>query len=327
MRKNNQIHEHGIPFRKVKLMASFKSRMFNFLLRNRHLLQGKFKKEVYSFDTSIVGFRELCEKGANRYSKIPAGIEIRSQIIEGIKSEWLIPQGADPDRVILYVHGGGYVSGSCNDHRGFVSKVAKNAGVTNLVYEYRLAPDNPFPAALDDSLKIYQWLLFSGFKPENILIAGESAGGGLCLALLLALKERNISLPSAAVAISPWTDLTCSSDAYKTKNKVSLAPLNSWTVFSKHYVGDNNAELPFISPLFGDLKGLSPILINAGADDELYEDGEKFYLKAKDAGIDVIFRSGIGMVHCYPLLAPMFKEATEAMDEIVGFIKKHLKII
>ena len=196
-----------------------------------------------------------------------------------------------------------------------------------MIFEYRLAPENPFPAALDDSVKIYQWILSSGFKPENILMAGESAGGGLCLATILSLKERSIPLPVAAVAISPWTDLTCSGDSYRTKNKVSPAPLNSWKVFSKYYVGDNLATYPLISPLFGDLHGLPPIFINSGVNDELFEDGEKFSLKAKDAGNDITFRAGTGMIHCYPLLAPMFKEATEAMNEIVDFIKKHLRIV
>ena len=300
--------------------------MFNLLIRNRHLFQGKLKKEVFDFDTSIAEFRDLCEKGAGKYAKIPREITIKEQLIEGIKSEWLIPHGTDSRKVILYVHGGGYVSGSCNDHRGFVSKFAKSTGVTNLLYEYRLAPENPFPAALEDSIKIYQWILASGFKPENMIIAGESAGGGLCLATLLALKELDIEMPVAAVAISPWTDLTCSSESYRTKNKVSLAPLNSWNVFSKYYVGDNEVTSPFISPLFGDLKGLPPILINSGVDDELFEDGAKFYLKAEKQGVDIRFTPGIGMVHCYPLLAPMFKEATDAMDEIVGFIKNHLHV-
>lgn len=148
----------------------------------------------------------------------------------------------------------------------------------------------------------------------------------LCLAILLALKERNITYPAAAVAISPWTDLTCSSESYKTKNKVSPAPLNSWVVFSKYYAGENEPTNSLISPLFGNLTGLPPIFINSGVDDELYEDGEKFYLKAKTAGVEVTFRAGIGMVHCYPVLAPMFIEATAAMNEICDFIRRHLKI-
>jgi epsilon-lactone hydrolase len=305
-------------------MTSIKSRVFNLMMRNRHLFQGKFKREIFDFNTSITGFRELCEKGAAKYSKIPDGIKIKEENIDGINSEWIIPEGSDSEKVILYVHGGGYVSGSCSDHRGFVSKFAKYCGFTNLLYEYRLAPENPFPAALEDSVKVYEWLLNKSIKPENIVIAGESAGGGLCLAILLALKERNIALPAAAIAISPWTDLTCSSNSYTTKNKVSIAPLDSWLVFSKYYVGKSEANLPLISPLYGNLKGLPPILINSGVDDELFDDGERFYQKAKAAGVDITFRTGVGMVHCYPLLAPYFKEATEAMEEICEFIKKHI---
>ena len=308
-------------------MSSFKSLIFNFLIRNNHLFRGKLKKEVFDFNTSIALFRERCEKGAARYASIPTGITIKEQDLEGIKAEWLKPMGSDPEKLILYVHGGGYVSGSCSDHRGFVSKFAKATGVTTLIYEYRLAPENPFPAALEDSVKIYQLLLNSGYQPENILVAGESAGGGLCLALLLALKDRSLDLPVAAVAISPWTDLTCSSDSYRTKNKVSPAPLNSWTVFSKYYVCDQDPTNPFISPLFGDLKGLPPLLINSGVSDELYEDGEKFAIKAKESGVDIKFTPGPDMIHCYPLLAPMFREATEAMAEIVAFVRMHLKLI
>jgi acetyl esterase/lipase len=306
-------------------MTSLKSRIFNFVLRNGHLFRGKLKKEKFTLNTSIIEFRQRCERGAQKHLIIPDELTVKEQIINNIKSEWLIPESADSGKLILYVHGGGYVSGSCSDHRRFVSRFAKLTGVINLIYEYRLAPEYPFPAALDDSLEIYQWLLLSGFSPENIVIAGESAGGGLALAILLALKERNIPQPEAAVAISPWTDLTCSSDSYFTKNKLSPAPKNSWNVFSRHYAGDNQATNPLISPLFGNLKDLPPIFINSGVEDELYEDGEKFYLKAKEAGVDITFRAGEGMVHCYPLLAPMFPEATEDMNEIVLFIRKHLK--
>jgi epsilon-lactone hydrolase len=305
---------------------SFKSKTFNFLLRNGHIFQGKIKKEVFDFNTSISEFRDRCEKGAKRFGKLPKEISIKKQMIQGINSEWLIPQGTPSDQVILYFHGGGYVSGSCNDHRGLISKFAMYSGITNLIFDYRLAPENPYPAALEDSLLIYKWLLFNGYQSENILFAGESAGGGLCLATLLALKYQNITYPTAAIAISPWTDLTCSSDSYKTKNNLSPAPIDSWTVFSKYYIGENDGRNPLISPLYGDLHGLPPIFINSAADDELFEDGEKFYKKAKDSGVDISFKAGEGMVHCYPLLAPMFKEATEAMSDIVAFIRKHLNI-
>lgn len=307
-------------------MTSLKSQMFNLMMRNSFLLRGKLRKETFDMNTSIEQFREDCEKGAARYAKIPEGITVKEQSIEGIKSEWLIPAGANSEKLIMYVHGGGYVSGSCSDHRGFVSKFARFTSVTNIVFEYRLAPEHPFPAALDDSVKVYKWLLAEGYKPENIIIAGESAGGGLCLATLLALKESKIPMPAAAVAISPWTDLTCTSDSYKTKNRFSPAPLKSWFVFSQHYCGKMPATNPFISPLFGDLKGLPPLFINSGVNDELFDEGEKFATKAKEVGVDVTFRTGIEMVHCYPLLAPMFPEATEAMNEIVTFVGKHLRL-
>jgi len=310
--------------RKDNNMASIKSRIFHFLLRNRHFFQGKWKKEEFDMNTSIEDFRQLCEKGAAKYAKIPDDIMIEPIDINGISSEWIIPVNRDKKKVILYVHGGGYVSGSCNDHRGFVSKFSKNCGYAALLYEYRLAPEFPFPAALEDSLTVYKYLLEKDIKPENILIAGESAGGGLALALLLAVRDEHLPLPAAAAVISPWTDLTCSSDSYHTKNKVSLAPLNSWNVFSKHYRGDNAPENPLISPLFGDLSGLPPIFINSGESDELFEDGEKFYQKAKNSGVDIIFRAGKDMAHCYPLLAPFFKEATDAMDEIARFVKDKL---
>ncbi|MFO7722430.1 MAG: alpha/beta hydrolase [Bacteroidales bacterium] len=296
------------------------------MIRNGHLFRGQRKKEVFDLNTSIPAFRERCEKGAAKFGRLPQGVTVDPLVINGMTAEWLIPYGADASKAIMYLHGGGYVSGSCSDHRGIISKFAKNTGVATLLYEYRLAPEHPFPAAVEDSIRVYQWLLDAGYTPGNILFAGESAGGGLCLATLLALKERNLPMPVAAVAISPWTDLTCAGESYRTKNSVSPAPLNSWHVFSHYYVGDDVATNPLISPLFGDLGGLPPMLINAGMDDELYDDGEQFYLKARDAGIDVTFHAGVGMIHCYPLLAPMFREATEAMNEIATFIKMHLQV-
>lgn len=243
-------------------MPTLKAKLFNFVMRNRHLMQGKLRKAKFDANTSIADFREQAEKGAERYAKIPLGLRIEALDVAGMQAEWLIPDGANPEKAILYVHGGGYVSGSCNDHRAFVSKFASFCGVQALQYEYRLAPEHPFPAAVDDSIRAYEWLLGQGFAPDKLLLAGESAGGGLVLALLLALKGKGMGMPAGAVAISPWTDLTCSSDSYTSKNRVSVAPQDSWLVFSRHYVGDQPANLPLISPLFGDLHGLPPLFIN-----------------------------------------------------------------
>ena len=304
---------------------STKSKIFNFMLRNRHILQGKIRKPVFDMSTSIEDFRALCEKGANRMVKIPDGVEICKEEIAGIHSEWIIPRIGEENKLLFYVHGGGYVSGSCNDHRSFVSRLADNCGLKTLHFEYRLAPEHPYPAALNDSLAVYKEILSKGFKPGNIVFAGESAGGGLMLALLLAIRDKSLPLPKSGVAITPWTDLSCSSESYRTRNRFSLAPTDSWIVFRNHYAGSNNIKEPYISPLFGNLEGLPPLFINAGDQDELYDDGRLFAEKAKSAGVDVSFKTGKGQIHCYPLMAPLFPEAEKAMEEIVEFIRISLK--
>ena len=308
-------------------MTSFKAKIVIGLLRNRHILKGKFKKEIFKHNIdSVFEFRDECEKGAARFGKLPKGVITKQEVINLTLSEWIIPDKAAEDKLIFYIHGGGYVSGSCNDHRAIVAKITKRLGITTLLYEYGLAPENPFPAGLNDSLNVYKAVLKKGYKPENIIFMGESAGGGLCLALLIALKDKNIPMPKAAVAISPWTDLSCSSDSYNTMGKVSLAPTNCWNVFSHYYVGENDVKNPYISPLNGNLEGLPPLYINAGNNDEMIDDSFKFFQKAKSASVEISFKEGKGMIHCYPLLAPMFKEATEAMFEIEEFIKYQLNI-
>jgi acetyl esterase/lipase len=306
-------------------MPSLQSHLFRFVLNHRHLFRFQLKRRaVIDFNTSITRFREECENGARLLGKVPAGIKVSSVTINDIPAEWILPSQATKDKVILYTHGGGYVSGSCNDHRSIVARVVKGSNVGALLFEYRLAPEHPYPAALDDSVTVYRWLLEQGISPSQIIIAGESAGGGLCLAMLLALRDQEIPLPAAAVAISPWTDLKCTGESYQTKNKVSLAPAESWTVFSKYYVGDNDPCLPWISPLYGNLHGLPPILIHAGEDDELIDDSIRFAEKANAAGTNVILKVGERMVHCFPLLPPFIPEARQAMDEICAFIKTHI---
>lgn len=306
-------------------MPSFQSRLLHFILKHRHLLRFELKrKDVFDFNTSIPKFRDDCEKGARMFGKLPEGIEVTPVKIQDIKAEWITPTGAKKDRVIFYTHGGGYVSGSCSDHRSLVARIVKATNIPALLFEYRLAPEHPFPGAIEDSVSAYKWVLAQGASPSDIMIVGESAGGGLCLAALLALKEESIPMPAAAVAVSPWTDLKCTGESYRTKNKVSVAPLNSWTVFSKYYCGANDPLNPLISPLYGDLQGLPPLLLQAGTDDELFDDSVQFVEKARQAGVDVTFRRGEGMLHCYAFLPAFIPEAKEAMDEIISFIKMHL---
>ena len=235
-----------------------------------------------------------------------------------------MPEGAREDRAILYTHGGAYICGDCNDHRALITKFALTAKVKTLLFDYRLAPEHPFPAALEDTLTVYRWLLDGGISPANIFIAGESAGGGLCLTTLLALRDTNMPLPAAAVAMSPWTDLTYSGESFHSRAKVCVSPEGMFEVCSKYYAGDNDPRHPWISPLFGDLHGLPPIHIAVGDHERMLDDSTAFVTKAKAAGVEITLRIGEGQVHCYPLMAPMFPEATEAMNEICAFIKAHI---
>lgn len=306
-------------------MASIQSYIFNFILRHSHLLRFQLKRRsLIDWNTSIPKFREDCEKTAGFLGKVPKGIDVTPVTIEGIPAEWIIPAGSSKDRAIVYTHGGGYVSGSCKNHRALVARIVENSGIGALLIDYRLAPEHPFPAALDDTVTVYNHLLKEGFSPSKLVIVGESAGGGLCLATLLALKERNIPLPSAGVAMSPWTDLKCTGESYRTKAKVDLAPKDAWTIFSKYYAGDNEPTLPLISPLYGDPKGLPPLFITVGEYEVLYDDAVKFTEKAKSAGVDVTLKIGEKMVHCYPLLPPFIPEARKEMEEMCNFIKSHI---
>ncbi|HTP11102.1 MAG TPA: alpha/beta hydrolase [Anaerolineae bacterium] len=310
-------------------MPSLQSRLVIFVIRHRHLLRFRLKKDVWDWNTSIPDFRRQCEEGARRM-KLPDGVEVSPVTIEGVtgiqnrQAEWLIPCGATRDKVILYMVGGGYVSGSCNDHRALVAKITKGSGVSTLLFDHRLAPEDPFPAPLDDAVTAYRWLLAQGVSSSSIMIVGDSAGGGLCLATLLALRDQGDPLPAAAVALSPWTDLALTGESYRTKLNASIDPPGMSVVCSKYYVGDNDPRSPWISPLYGDLRGLPPVFICVGTKETMLDDSTRFAEKAKAVGVDITLRVWEGMVHCFPLMAPLFPEATRALNEICTYIKAHL---
>lgn len=303
-------------------MNSFRSKFFIFLLKHRHWFRLKLRRETVDWDTSIQQLRQRVENSAGRFGRIPAGIEVLPFEAEGFCAEWVRPAQTREDRAILYFHGGGYVMGSSRSHRAIVAKFVAGSGIGALVVDYRLAPEHSFPAAIDDSLAAYTWLMSQGFSPSRIAFMGDSAGGGLCLATLLALRQNEIPLPAAAVALSPWTDLKCTGNSYLRKDP--LAPDGSWHVFGKYYAGENDPALPLISPLYGDLAGLPPLLIYAGENESMLDDSTQFAEKAKRSGVDVRLHIGKGMVHCYPALSPLFQEAKEAMKDICSFLRTHL---
>lgn len=306
-------------------MPSLRGRFFFFLLKHRHWFRFRLRETLvdWSRHEEIVRFRREAEAGSQRFGKLPENVEATPVSADGVDGEWIRPRDSPSDKVILYAHGGGYVSGSCADHRAVVAKFVRACGVPALLFEYRLAPEFPFPAAVEDTLTAYRWLLDRGTPPEGIVFMGESAGGGLALAALIAVRDEGLPLPAAAVAVSPWTDLTCSGETYTTRARLCLSPEGTWTAFSGHYVGDADPRLPWISPLYGDLTGLPPLYLVAGDHEILRDDAIAFARKAEQMGVDVRLRIGEGLFHCFPVMAPLFPEASRAMEEIGRFVRAH----
>lgn len=314
-------------------MPSLKSRFVIFGVQHGHLFKGRLKRDVIDRSTSTVQLRKEFEEQAVKFGSIPPGIVVSPVSIpglpDGLCAEWIHP-AASPNspsaagKAIFYTHGGGYVTGNCVDHRMHVAKFVQATGAGALLYDYRLAPEHPFPAAMEDTLAAYRWMLGQNVLPENIVIVGESAGGGLCLAGLLAIRDEGLPLPAAGAALSPWTDLKCTGASYRTNARRDISILGSWEVWGSYYAGSNDPCHPWISPLYGDLKGLPPVLIEVGDHEILLDDARQFAEKARLAGVDITLHVWEGMVHCFPLFAPMFPEATQAWDEIIAYIRKHL---
>ncbi|HZU85999.1 MAG TPA: alpha/beta hydrolase [Anaerolineaceae bacterium] len=305
-------------------MPSFRSRLFTFALKNRHLLQGRWKPTAtITWETSIPNLRQETGKGSGLMGKLPEKLQVTPFTIGEMNALWLLPSPqAIKDKVILYFHGGGYVIGSAHGHLPITAKFVLGSDTGALLFDYRLAPEHPFPAGLEDALSAYRYLLGQGIHPDRIVFMGDSAGGGLCLATLLAARDQGLPLPAAAVALSPWTDLKNTGESYETNAKVdTLTWRESQVVFSKYYVGEQDPGQPWISPLYGDLRGLPPLLIFVGGDELLRDDSTRFAEKAQQAGVEVTLRVGAGMFHCYPACAPAFPEATQALEEICGFIR------
>jgi monoterpene epsilon-lactone hydrolase len=237
-------------------------------------------------------------------------------------AEWLRPPSAEPGRVVLYLHGGGYVIGSPRSHRHLAAAIAGSAGASALLLDYRLAPEHPFPAAVDDATAAYRWLRDQGVAPERIVIAGDSAGGGLAVAALLALRDAGAPRPAAGVCISPWVDLTCGGGSYATKAAADpIVRRAGVEQMARAYLGATPPRTPLASPLFADLRGLPPLLIHVGSDEVLLDDATQLAARAKEAGVDATLEVYDRMVHVWHWFLPMLDEAQTAVDAIGRFVR------
>lgn len=242
---------------------------------------------------------------------------------DGVPAEWISVAGATKEQVIFYLHGGGYVSGSIASHREMLTRFSRESGRYVLAIDYRLAPEDPFPAALEDSVKAYHWLVSDQqINPQNIAIAGDSAGGGLTLATLLKLKADGDPLPQAAVCLSPWTDLAMTGDSITTKaaDDPFIAAQGAAKIVPLYINGEDPKNF-LISPLYGDLSGLPPLLIHVGSRECLLDDSVRFAEKAKGDGVPVTLEVWEGLIHVFHLFAALAPEGRDGIRKISEFLK------
>jgi monoterpene epsilon-lactone hydrolase len=280
------------------------------------------RKRLIDWEAPVERFRAMVARSA-RFFKPPGDVEIRPVVTDGVPGEWLIPPDASARSIILDLHGGGWTLGWSKIHRRMVAHLGRAAASRALVVDYRLAPEHPYPAALDDCLTAYRWLLRDGAEPRDIAIAGDSAGGNLTLATLLSLRDAAEPLPAAAVCPSPMTDLLGTGESFRT-NKDPVLTAEFALMMARHYAGARDPRSPLLSPYYGDLHGLPPLLIHVGGDEVLLGDAERFADKARAAGVDVRLVAWPRMWPVRHFFAPSLPEARQAIEAIGGFIRERL---
>ena len=289
-------------------MPSIRSRLFKefFRQRNRRL----------PLDRPLDDQRETIDMRGRRLP-MAAGMQAMPVDAFGVPSEWLDACSTRSETAFLYLHGGGFFIGSCRSHRNFVSHIAAACRTRTLLPEYRLAPENPFPAGLLDTRAAYRFLLAQGYPPARIVVGGESSGGGLALALLQTLRDEGMQMPAGAVLLSPWTDLLGTGASVRTR-----AGRDPWLrpagveLLANRYRGGTPTDHPLVSPLYAEMHGLPPLLIHAGDDEILLDDSTRLAEKATAAGVDVSLKVWDGLWHAFHAFYPWVPEARRAHSEI-----------
>ena len=257
----------------------------------------------------------------------PVPEDVRAIAVElgGVRAIEVTAGSAEPSGTVLYFHGGGYALGSAAASVNLAADVARRAGTTVYTVDYRLAPEHPFPAAVDDALAAYRGLLDRGVPPESIAVSGESAGGGLALALLIAIKEAGLPQPTAAAVLSPWADLTQSGRSYRTKAALDPAlTREALSTRADDYLAGTDPRSRLASPLFADLRGLPPLLIQTGTFEILLDDAVRLAAKAADDDVAVTLQTFPGAPHVFQGFSAVLAEGARALNDVGTFIRTHL---
>lgn len=305
-------------------------------IKFKNTIVGSFRNKIIKLFfkiTKVLIYRhdytpEKYRKGMDLFTwflRKPRGVKYEPEMVGHMDAMWIRPNNIDNDSVILYLHGGGYAMGSIKSHKKMAGRIARACKTQCLIIEYRLAPEHPFPAAVEDAFYAYQWLRDKGFRPEKIVIGGDSAGGGLTLATLLKIKEMNLPQPLAAFCLSPWVDLSASSpemDSYK-----DLDPFidkESIKLWGRRYAGEN-VKHPLASPLFADLKGIAPVLVQIGTSEILLFENRALHQKAIEQKLDFEYQEYPDMIHVFQVFAGFLPQADQAIEEIGRFVMEKAK--
>jgi monoterpene epsilon-lactone hydrolase len=256
---------------------------------------------------------------------LPPDVRVEAIDANGVAAEWTTTPYADPDRVILFLHGGGYISGSIQSHRHMIAEAGRQAKARTLALDYRLAPEHPFPAALEDAIAGYRFLLSSGFKNNHIALAGESAGGGLAVATLISLRDAGVKLPACVWCSSPWVDLEMMGDTMTSKAAVDPLIQKSYLMeLAAAYLNGTDPRAPLVSPIHGDLRELPPMLIQVGSAETLLDDAIRLSAVAGAADVRVTLEIWPEMIHAWHLFHPRLAEGREALTAVGAFIRTML---
>ena len=286
------------------------------LLRDRPIADG-----LADIETARKGMEQM-----TAMTPLPEGAVCEPVTADGVPCEWIRGASARDDGTFLYLHGGGYSLGSIATHRALVARLSEASGLRALSVDYRLAPEHPFPAGLEDAKTAYRWLLAQGVDPARLVIGGDSAGGGLTIATLVALRDEGARLPAASVCLSPWTDLEGTGESARTKADADpMIDAQGLAQMGRLYVGeDGDLRHPLAAPLYADLAGLPPLLVQVGTAEVLLDDSTRLAERGRAAGVDIELEAFDDLMHVFQAFAPIVPEAVEAIDKIGAFVRRRV---
>lgn len=276
-----------------------------------------------SFEGDLMTLRRMTSR-APAYPK-PEDITWESVDAAGVPAEWVIPDACEPGRAIVYLHGGGYATGTVESARALSSHLARATRARLLAVDYRLAPEHPFPAAIDDAVAAYGFALSDGGGPEAVALCGDSSGGGLALGTLVALRELGAPMPATAICLSPWTDLTLSGASVRANGDSDpMVSATTLGLMADAYLGQGDRRAPTASPLFAGLEGLPPMLLQVGSGELLVDDATRFTERAQAAGVDVTLELWDDVFHVWHAFADVLPEARDAIARIGAYVDRRL---